>query len=283
MGKSLKRSRVTSTAWVCIGIIVLFSVLAIFAEILTPYSPSKTSLPETFLPPFFENGGTLRHPLGTDALGRDLLTRIIYGARVSLAVAFIALGLGAAFGVAVGIVAGFMGGWIDAVLMRLTDAMLCLDVTILALILAASRGASFGNILICVGIVIWARWSRVIRVEVLGLKNREFIDLARVAGVSDIRIMVQHILPNVFNTVLVMISLQVGWVIIAEAALSFIGAGIPPPTPSWGNMVAEGREWITTAWWISFFPGVAIMFVVLAFNLFGDWLRDALDPKLRQI
>ena len=270
-------------AWLCIVILLFFAILAIFANVITPYSPVKTSLPETFMPPFWQEGGKWAHPLGTDALGRDMLARIIYGARVSLAVAFVALGLGAVLGVAVGVISGFLGGRVDLVLMRLTDAMLCIDVIILALILAAFRGASFANILICVAIVIWARWSRVIRAEVLSLKEQEFVALARVAGVSELQIMVQHILPNVFNTVLVMISLQVGWVIIVEASLSFIGAGIPPPVPSWGNMVADGREWIVTAWWISFFPGLAIMLVVLAFNLFGDWLRDALDPKLRQV
>lgn len=227
--------------------------------------------------------GSWAHPLGTDGLGRDMLTRLIFGARASLIVVATTIALGAVLGVTIGIISGFFGGKLDVVLMRLTDAVLSLDVMILALMLTAAWRPSFINMLIPIAMVIWARWARVIRGEVLSLKERDFIALARIAGCSRLQIMVSHIVPNVLSTIMVLISLQVGWVIIVEAALSFVGAGTPPPTPSWGNMVADGREWITTAWWVSTLPGIAIGLVVLSFNLFGDWLRDTLDPKLRQV
>lgn len=278
-----KRWRLRPVALICIFVILMAVALAILAPLLTPYSPTRASLPDVLTPPFWQEGGSWAHPLGTDALGRDMLSRLIFGARISLFIAMTTILLGSVLGGAVGIISGFYGGNVDKVFMRLTDATMSLDVMILALILAATRGPGFTNIFISIGMVLWARWARVIRGEVLSLKERDFIALARIAGCSRLHIMVQHVFPNVLNTIIVLITLQVGWVIVVEAALSFIGAGTPPPIPSWGNMVADGREWINSAWWISAFPGIAIGIIVLSFNLLGDWLRDTIDPKLRQV
>jgi peptide/nickel transport system permease protein len=183
----------------------------------------------------------------------------------------------------VGLVAGYYGGRVDAVLMRLTDATMSFPVILLALILAVTVGPSFANVVIAIAVILWARYARVIRGQVLTLMELDFIAQARIAGAGAWRVISRHLLPNTLNTLVVLVTLQIGYVIIVEASLSFLGAGIPPPTPAWGSMIAEGREFVTSAWWVSFFPGLAIMLVVLAFNLLGDWLRDTLDPKLRQL
>jgi len=231
----------------------------------------------------WDERGTWAHPLGTDRLGRDMLARILYGARVSLAVGALAVLLASSVGAAVGLVAGYYGGRVDAALMRITDATLSFPVILLALILAVTVGPSFLNVVIAISVILWARYARVIRGEVLTLMQLDFIAQARIAGAGAWRIITRHLVPNTLNTLVVLITLQVGYVIIVEAALSFLGAGIPPPTPAWGSMIAEGRDFVTSAWWVSFLPGLAIMLVVLAFNLLGDWLRDTLDPKLRQL
>jgi peptide/nickel transport system permease protein len=202
---------------------------------------------------------------------------------VSLAVGLLAVLLASAVGAAVGLVAGFHGGRVDALLMRVTDATLSFPVILLALILAVTVGPSFTNVVIAIAVILWARYARVIRGEVLTLMQLDFIAQARLAGAGAWRIITRHLVPNTLNTLVVLITLQVGYVIIVEAALSFLGAGIPPPTPAWGSMIAEGRDFVTSAWWVSLLPGLAIMLVVLAFNLLGDWLRDVLDPKLRQL
>ncbi|HET7341372.1 MAG TPA: ABC transporter permease, partial [Methylomirabilota bacterium] len=234
-------------------------------------------------PPAWQDGGSRAHPLGTDALGRDMLSRLVYGARVSLTAAACALLAGGGVGLAVGIVAGYAGGRVDAALMRVVDATLSFPTILIALLLAVSLGQGLRTIVLAIALIIWARFARVVRGEVLAVKARDFVALARVHGCSGGRIMAVHILPNVTNTFMVLLTLHIGFVIIVEASLSFLGAGIPPPTPSWGQMVADGRSYIASAWWISVVPGAAIMLVVLAFNLFGDWLRDWLDPRLRQM
>jgi peptide/nickel transport system permease protein len=241
------------------------------------------SLRRRFTPPVWDERGGWAHPLGTDRLGRDMLARIMYGARVSLAAGVVTVLLATVIGAAVGLVAGYYGGRVDAVLMRITDATMSFPVILLALILAVTVGPSFFNVVLAIAVILWARYARVIRGQVLTLMELDFIAQARIAGAGAWRIITRHLAPNVMNTLVVLVTLQIGYVIIVEAALSFLGAGIPPPTPAWGSMIAEGRDFVTSAWWVSFLPGLAILLVVLAFNLLGDWLRDTLDPKLRQL
>ncbi|GIX49368.1 MAG: peptide ABC transporter permease [Candidatus Tectimicrobiota bacterium] len=272
-----------SLPWTSLFIIAAMVFVALFAPLLTPHSPIDQSLPNKLRPPFWQEGGTLTYPLGTDTFGRDIFTRLCYGARVSLLVAACALLVGGGVGLVIGILAGYLGGRVDSLLMRLVDAALAFPTILFALLLAVTMGQGLRTLVIAVSLILWARFARVIRGEVLALKTRDFIALATVHGCSHLRIMAVHILPNVLNTFVILLTLHVGVVILAEASLSFLGAGIPPPMPSWGLMVAEGRGKIASAWWISLLPGIAITLVVLAFNLFGDWLRDRLDPKLRQL
>jgi peptide/nickel transport system permease protein len=264
-------------------IITAIVATAVLAEWLTSYSPTEISLANRLRPPFWEKGGSLAHPLGTDPMGRDLLTRMIYGARVSLVVAVLALLVGGGVGAALGLIAGYYGGRLDAFVMRVADTTMAFPIILFAILFVVVIGGSLVTTVFAVSLVLWARYARVIRGEVLSLRERDFVAQARIAGCSSTRIIVVHLFPNILNTLVVLLSLQVGWVIIVEASLSFLGAGIPPPTPTWGSMIAEGRDYIATAWWVSFFPGLAILATVLSFNLFGDWLRDALDPKLRQM
>jgi peptide/nickel transport system permease protein len=228
-------------------------------------------------------GSSPAHLLGTDRLGRGLLSRMMVGARNSLAVALVAICFAAVVGTSLGLVSGYLGRWVDAVIMRFVDIMLSFPAILVALVFVVTVGASFWMVVAILALLLWAHFARLVRGEVLSWKARDFVALARVAGASTPRIIVQHLFPNIFNGVVVPATLQVGWAIVVESALSFLGAGIPPPAPTWGNLVAEGRDVLDSAWWISVLPGLAIMLVVLSFNLFGDWLRDALDPKLRQL
>lgn len=264
-------------------ILVTFASLGAFADMAAPYPPNKIALKQRLLPPFWEDGGTLAHPLGTDRLGRDMTSRIIHGARVSIAAGLAAVAVGGMIGTILGLLSGYYGGWPDTFIMRATDAMLSLPIILIALLFAVVFGPSFTNLILVLALVMWARFARLVRGEVLTWKEREFVSLARVAGCSSFRILRRHIFPNIVNPLVVLATLQVGWVIIVEASLSFLGAGIPPPTPSWGAMIADGRSHITTAWWLSFFPGLALVLVVLSINLLGDWLRDFLDPRMRNL
>lgn len=277
------RGELSRLPWIPFAIIAALVVVAVFAPLIAPQSPTEQSLPDKLLPPVWEDGGSRTHLLGTDALGRDMLSRLVYGARVSLTAAACALLAGGGVGLAVGVLAGYAGGRVDAALMRVVDATLSFPTILIALLLAVSLGQGLRTIVLAIAFIIWARFARVVRGEVLAVKARDFVALARVHGCSGLRIMAVHILPNVTNTFMVLLTLHIGFVIIVEASLSFLGAGIPPPTPSWGQMVADGRSYIASAWWLSVVPGAAIMLVVLAFNLFGDWLRDWLDPRLRQM
>ena len=265
---------------ITIGIVVF---AAVFAPIIAPYSPTKQTLPDKLLPPAWQEEGTSEHLLGTDILGRDILSRLIHGARVSMIVASTALLSGGVVGGALGIVSGYVGGKVDTLIMRAVDATLAFPTILFALLLAVTMGHGVLTVVLAVTLILWARFARVTRGEVLALKNNDYIAMARIHGCSSFRIMAVHIMPNVFNTFMVMLTLHVGLVILTEASLSFLGAGIPPPTPSWGQMVADGRAKVASAWWISIIPGLAITMVVIAFNVFGDWLRDRLDPKLRQL
>ena len=266
-----------------LAMIALFVVAALVAPLLSLPDPTAQSLRARFTPPAWLHGGSREHLLGTDRLGRDLLSRIVWGARVSLAAGVVTVLLASAFGAAVGLAAGYYGGRVDATLMRITDATLSFPVILLALILAVTVGPSITNVVIAIAVILWARYARVIRGQVLTLMRLDFVAQARLAGAGAWRIITRHLLPNTLGTLLVLVTLQIGYVIIVEASLSFLGAGIPPPTPAWGSMIAEGRDVVTRAWWVSRFPGLAILLVVLAFNLLGDWLRDTFDPKLRQL
>ncbi len=264
-------------------IVVGFVFCALFADHIAPYAPEQISLTARLAPPFFMAGGSWAHPFGTDMLGRDMLSRLIVGARVSLIVSLLAILLAGGIGTTIGLIAGFLGGRTDALLMRITDATLAFPGILIALLLAVAMGPSIRTLLLALALILWANYARMIRSEVLSLKEAGFIAQARIIGCSPARIMMTHLLPNVVNTLIVLATLQVGSVILIEASLSFLGAGVPPPTPSWGSMVADGRDLFNRAWWISMFPGAAISLVVLSGNFLGDWLRDRLDPKLRQL
>ena len=265
--------------------ILLFLLVlpGLFAPYLAPHNPIRGSLRARLKPPVWVQGGTITHPLGTDKVGRDILSRIIYGARISLAVSLVAILVSGAIGTALGLIAGYFGGRLDALIMRLVDISLGLPVILLALVFVAAIGASFATVVMVTAILLWARYARQVRGETLSIRERDFIARARVAGASHFRIMLRYIFPNVVNTLTVLATLQIGAVILLESALSFLGAGIPRPTPTWGSMIADGRDLIVVAWWIAMFPGLAIMLTVLSLNLLGDWLRDHLDPKLRNV
>jgi len=269
---------------VAMAILVFLLVIpGIFAEWIAPHDPIKGSLALRLKPPMWEKGGSITYPLGTDKVGRDVLSRIIYGARVSLRVSIEGILVSGFIGTALGLISGYFGGRVDALIMRLVDISISLPIILVALVFVAALGPSFATVIAVITILLWARYARQVRGETLSIKERDFIARARVAGASHFRIMFRYLLPNVVNTLIVLATLQVGFVIIFESSLSFLGAGIPRPTPAWGLMVADGRELIVTAWWISMFPGIAIMLTVLSFNLVGDWLRDHLDPKLKNI
>lgn len=229
------------------------------------------------------DGGSTRYFLGSDQLGRDILSRIFHGARISLIVAAITLGVGGTIGTFAGLVSGYYGGWVDELIMRLVDIVLSIPILLVTLVLVASFGASFELIVAVLSLILWPLFARVTRGEVLQLKNMDYVALARVSGAGGLRIMMFHLLPGVFNTLIVIATLNVGVVILVEASLSFLGAGVPPPMPAWGSMVASGQAHLAGAWWIATMPGLAIALTVISLNLFGDWLRDTLDPRLRQL
>ncbi|MBW2061703.1 MAG: ABC transporter permease [Deltaproteobacteria bacterium] len=261
----------------------VFGNHAIFGTLILPHDPNKTSFMDALTPPFWIEGGSTKYILGADQLGRDLLSRIIAGAGVSLQVGIAVVFFAGLIGSLVAIVAGYMGGRTDTILMRLLDMVLSLPFLVLAVTLAAIVGASKYNLIFIISALAWAWYARVLRSEVLRLKEGDFIRLAIVAGCSKPRIMIRHIFPNIVNSLVVLATLNLGVVIIAEASLSFLGLGVPPPDPAWGSMISEGRNYIGQAWWLCVWPGIAILLTVLSFNLLGDWLRVRLDPKFRQI
>jgi peptide/nickel transport system permease protein len=266
-------------------ILVPFVLIAVFAGVIAPYDPTEP-IPgaKIFEPPFWMPGANPDALLGTDFQGRDVLSRLIFGARVSLIVGITGTIVAGSIGTTLGILAGYLGGWVDQVIMRVTDAWLALPALVFAIFLATMVGPSMWNIVIILGAVYWTRYARVIRGEVLSLREREFIKLAEIAGASRLRVIRRHVLPNVLNSAMVLASLTVGVVIIAEASLSFLGVGVPPPEPAWGSMLADGRSMLMVGdWWLTVFPGLGIMMVVLATQLFGDWLRVRLDPQLRNL
>jgi peptide/nickel transport system permease protein len=268
-----------------LAILVPFVLIALFADYIAPYDPTEP-IPgaKIFEPPAWMPGGNADALLGTDFQGRDLLSRLIFGARVSLIVGMAGTLVAGSIGTVLGILAGYLGGWVDQLIMRVTDAWLALPALVFAIFLATMVGPSMWNIVIILGLVYWTRYSRVIRGEVLSLREREFVKLAEIAGASRARVIIRHILPNVLNSTMVLASLTIGVVIIAEASLSFLGVGVPPPEPAWGSMLADGRSMLMVGdWWLTVFPGLGILLVVLATQLLGDWLRVRLDPQLRNM
>jgi peptide/nickel transport system permease protein len=265
-----------------IGGIILLTVLvgAVFAEYAAPHEPNRQRLMARFMPPFWAEGGSMTYPLGTDNVGRDIWSRIIHGSRISLIVGVCAVGVSLLIGVTLGLISGFWGGHIDATIMALVDIMLAFPQLILAFAMVAVLGPGIGNIILVLGVTGWERYARVVRAEVLALREREFVQAARAVGVSNLKIVFGHIMPNTFSSVIVMATLQTAQAILAEAALSFLGLGTGRTYPSWGQMISLGRDYISIAWWLSTFPGLAILLTVLAINLVGDRIRDVFDPRV---
>ena len=264
-------------------LLTLLVISAIFAPWLAPHEALKSDMANQFIPPSWMTGGSSHYLLGTDYFGRDLLSRIIYGARVTAIVAFMAIIFSALLGTVIGLISGYIGGWFDALLMRITDATLSVPYLVIAIVFAAAIGTGMWNVIIILTVFQWPVYARQIRAEALAIRETDYVALARIAGVSHRRMLYKHFFANVIPTLLVLATFHIGDVIMWEATLSFLGLGIPPPTPSWGSMVADGQAYIVTHWWISAFPGIAILLTVLAANIFGDWIRDKLDPKLRQL
>jgi peptide/nickel transport system permease protein len=276
--------RIEGFPWIPVIIIGVIALVAIFADAIAPYNPEIGVLGDRFRPPAWQAGGSQAHLLGTDHVGRDVLSRLIFGARVSMVVGFTAVIVAGIIGTGLGILSGYLGGWVDQVIMRITDTWLALPALTFAIFLAAVVGPSMWNIVIILAAVYWTRYARVIRGEVLSLRERDFVRLAIVAGCSKKTIMRRHILPNVVNSAVVLGTLMLGVVIVTEAALSFLGVGVPPPKPAWGLMLADGKKGLMAGyWWLTVLPGLCIMFMVLSANLIGDWLRVKLDPQLRQL
>ena len=277
--RAARRSPAGAIGWAVLLAFVLVALLG--PELLGLPNPVKYDLRARLLPPTMGWAGLGLHPLGTDQLGRDILSRIVTGARVTLSVGAAAVVIGGLFGVALGILAGFLGGWVDRVLMRLVDMQLAIPLMLLALTVVAAVGPSLRNLVLVLALTSWVRYTRIVRGAVLALREREFVLSARAVGAGGMDIMLRHILPNVLTPAFIVATLELARVIILEASLSFLGLGIQPPAPSWGRMLADGRAYLSAAWWITTFPGLAILLTVLSVNLVGDWLRDHFDPRLR--
>lgn len=276
-----RRPRIPWPIVAACGFIAMLVVIAVAAPYLAPYNPERGSLPARLEAPTPRGADDRAHLLGTDHLGRDVLSRVIYGTRVSLTVGFAAVAIGSLVGGTLGLVVGFHGGWVDEIAMTLADAQLAFPFILLAIGIIAVLGPSFTNLIIVVGLSGWVTYARVLRAQVRSLRRREFVDAVIALGGSVSRIIIRHILPNVASTLMVIATLELARVIVLEATLSFLGLGIQPPTPSWGGMIQEGREYLDSAWWIAVFPGAALMLTSLVVSRAGDWLRDLLDPTLR--
>jgi len=266
-----------------VTILLVIIIVAIFADLVAPCDPVRMSLPDRLSPPFWAEGGSTEHLLGTDKMGRDILSRLIFGARISLSISLLVILITSFVGTVLGIIGGYLGGRTEAFLMRITDISMAFPPILVAMLLCVSMGPSFATVVVSISLLGWAPYARLIRGETLRLREEDFVSQARTIGSSPIRIMIRHIFPNIINPLIIVMTLQIGLLIITEASLSFLGVGIPPPAPSWGNMINDGRNLVDTAWWISTFPGIAIGLVVLSGNFLGDWLRDKLDPRLRQL
>jgi peptide/nickel transport system permease protein len=265
-----------------LAVVAASILLAMVAPALAPADPVRNDLLARLAPPAWVEGGSWQHPLGTDTLGRDVVSRLLYGARVSLIVGFSAVVVAGVLGLALGLAAGYYGGRIDEALMRVGDVQLAFPALVLAVAVLAVVGSGLGSIVLVLGVTGWVTYARIARGETLSLRHREFVEGARALGAGDAAILWRHVLPNVLPSITVVATFSVARTIIAEASLSFLGLGLPPPAPSWGAMLDEGRNYLTTGWWLALFPGLAILTLVLGINVVGDWLRDALDPRLER-
>lgn len=262
-------------------IIVLYILAAVFAPQITAHDPTRGSLRESLLPPAWMEGGSIEYPLGADGQGRDILTRIIYGARISLLVGGLAVSISVLIGGMLGAIAGYYRGWVDTILSRLADLLLAFPFLIFAIGVMAFMGAGFTNLILALTFKGWVEFFRLVRGEMMAEKTQEYVEAAKVSGLGHLAIIVKEIVPNIIQSVFVLATLRVGDMIIMEASLSFLGLGIPPHIPAWGSMVASGRDYMLVSWWVSTFPGIALLLLVLAVNVFGEGLRDILDPRLK--
>lgn len=276
-----KRRARPGLPWFSGGVMTFFALCGLFGHLLAPHDPTHNDLSASLQPPVFA-GGTSEYLLGTDQLGRDILSRLLTGAQVSFLVAVGAVVIAGAIGLLVALVAGFLGGRVDAILTRIADASMAFPVVLLAIVIVATQGKSIGVVILVLVLAAWPQYARVLRSEVIRIKTQDFVTMSQVMGGGRLWAIRKHVVPNVVPTLLVLATLQVGLAIIAEGSLSFLGIGVPPPASSWGNMLADGRNFLSTAWWLPVLPGVALSVTVLAANLLGDWLRQALDPATRR-
>ena len=276
-----RRRRVSFRAVFGLSALLLIGGSAVLAPQLAPWDPGKQMLLKRLRPPMWQERGLREHPLGTDHLGRDILSRILYGGRISLGVGLTAVTLSALIGVSFGLVAGFFGGRADALIMRIVDVFLAIPYILLAMGVVFALGPSLLNVILVMAVTRWVQFARVVRADVLSIREREFVSGARARGNRSGRLLLRHVLPNALTPIIVVATLELAFMIIYESALSFLGLGVQPPTPTWGWMLADGRNYLATAWWLATLPGLAIMLTVLAVNLLGDWLRDTLDPRLK--
>lgn len=279
--RARRRVRGSAAMWIAAPLVIV-AALAVMAPLLPLPDPGAQALADRLAPPVFQEGGSWAHPLGTDQLGRDILSRLLHGARLTFLIGLSAMSIGAVFGTTVGMIAGFKRGRVDTVLSRIIDAQLALPFILLALAVISARGRSLPVLVMVLSVISWAQYARIVRAETLAVRERPFIDSLRVAGVPTRRVVLRHVLPNIAGTVLVLATLEVGAMILAESALSFLGLGVAAPDISWGLMLSEGRDSMREAWWVVALPGIAITLVVLLINLLGDVLRARFDPRKRR-
>lgn len=279
--KTLRSS--TRTAKFGLVVVTIWIIVAVLAPLLAPYGVNEIDVASRLAPPCFMEGGSMDHIFGTDQLGRDVLTRLIYGSRVSLIVGLIAGVVGLVIGVILGLISGYFGGWADAVISRMIDVMLAFPFIFLALLLVAALGSSLTNVILVLGITGWVPYARTVRAQVLSVKEKEFIKSANALGCSDMRIIFKQILPSVIDSAIILGTMDVGTIILSEASLTFLGLGIPPSIATWGNMIANGNDYIFTAGWLTMVPGIALLLGCISINFVGDWLRDIRDPRLRGV
>jgi len=275
------RRRLSFRAVFGLTVLLCMGGAAVFAPQIAPWDPTRQMLMKRLRPPMWEARGLREHPLGTDHLGRDILSRILYGGRISLGVGLSAVSLSCLIGVTLGLLAGFHGGRTDAFIMRVVDVFLAIPYILLAMGVVFALGPSLLNVILVMAVTRWVQFARIVRADVLSIREREFVSGARARGSRSLRLLLRHVLPNALTPIIVVATLELAFMIIYESALSFLGLGVQPPTPTWGWMLSDGRNYVATAWWLATFPGLAIMLTVLAVNLLGDWLRDTLDPRLK--